>query len=180
MTYMRSDMSFHSATPLEPMAPAMLYNFISLLAVAQHRQISFLPITWQPALDRVGLGGTSEIRQSFIKLQTSFAFKRIKHSERTRLGDSIIFQTLLSEVTVLSHPSIKDHPNIVKLLGICWDISQKGTVWPVLVSEKAQFGNLKEFSVSEAGKGMSLDKRLKICAGIATAIRDMHTCRKYS
>jgi serine/threonine protein kinase len=179
MTYVVSGISFQSATPIEPAAPAIIYNFISFLAVTQHRQIDFLPIAWQPALDSIGLGGTSEIHQSIITLQAKFAFKRIKHSERARWRDGIIFRTLLSEITVLSHPSIRAHPNIVKLLGICWDILHEGSVLPVLVFEKAQFGNLREFSTSEPGKCMSLENKLKLCSGIATAIRDMHSCREY-
>ncbi len=53
------------------------YDFVSLLALAQKLRIEFLPITWQPALQGIGLGATAEIRQSLMNLQMSFAFKRV-------------------------------------------------------------------------------------------------------
>jgi hypothetical protein len=55
---------------------------------------------------------------------------------------------------VLRHPSIRCHPNIVELQGIRWDIATKlncnynnaeKTVWPVLVLQKSQFGDLYQF-----------------------------------
>ena len=165
-------------TPLEFPSTALQYDLISFLAIAQHLKIDFLPITWQPALENIGEGGTARIHQSLITLRLSFAFKRIKPSERVKWGETRIFQTLISEISILGNPSIRTHFYIAPLQGICWDISQEGTVWPVLVFEKAQFGNLKEFLKSERGQNLSLEERLDFCIDIGTAIRDMHLCRK--
>ena len=80
-TYNRAGISSQSAAPIEIAALDQSYNFIDILAVAPRMNIDFLPITWQPALDGIGEGGTAEIRQSLIELQMSFAFKRFKIDE---------------------------------------------------------------------------------------------------
>ena len=179
MTYMRSDIASQSATPIDPIAPAIPYNFISFLAIAQHLDLDFIPVTWQPALEDAGSGGTSQIGQSIVKLQMRFVFKRIRLSKTINLEEQRLFQTLLAEITALSHPLIDNHPNVVKLLGICWDLSYEGMVLPVLLFEKSPFGTLKEFFASESGRNMSHDDKLCLCVDIATAIRDLHSCRKY-
>ena len=55
------------------------YDILDFLGAAQSLNIDFLPITWQPALDIVGEGGTAEIRQALINVQMTFAFKHLKH-----------------------------------------------------------------------------------------------------
>lgn len=70
-----------SAVSTNPQIGKQPYNLIAFLAIAQKLEIDFLPITWQPALSKVGAGGTAEIRQSLIHLQMSFAFKTIKDTE---------------------------------------------------------------------------------------------------
>ena len=77
---------------------------------------------------------------------------------------------------MLGHPSIRDHPNIVRLEGICWDVAPGGErVWPVLVFEKARHRDLLTFMEQAEGKSLSLEERLNICADIAVAINHMHS-----
>jgi hypothetical protein len=92
------------------------YDFITFLAIAQRVQIEFLPITWQSTLQQVDIGGTTQINQTLMNLQTSFAFKRVADSQK---WDERIFQVLIGEITMLCHPSIRAHPNIIKLQGVC-------------------------------------------------------------
>jgi len=96
------------------------YDFISFLAVAQRLGMGFLPITWQQALDLLGMGGTAEIRQSLINLQRSLVFKR---NTLSTMSEESRYRTLISEVSILGHPAIRNHTNVVTLEGICWDIS---------------------------------------------------------
>ena len=149
------------------------HDLIAFLAIAQKNRIDLLPFTWNPALDTVGRGGTAEIRQSQIRLQQSFAFKRFEPS-MGKSSEDTTFKALISEISVLGHPSIKTHPNIIALYGICWDVLPEGMVWPVLVFEKASMGNLKEFIRSGEGKSIAFADKLKICADISSGIRDMH------
>jgi hypothetical protein len=165
------------------------YDFLTFLAIAQNLEIDYLPIAWQESSRPIGSGGTSRISQAWISLQTSFAFKLVADSQKC---DSRIFQVLISEIIVLRHPSIRTHPNIVELQGVCWDVPLKSkashppttsssvdNVWPVLVFEKSQFGDLYHFATRSVGKGFGLDERMKLCFDIGTAITDMHSCREY-
>lgn len=181
-----SGRDFASVTSTNPPIDDLPYNLITFLAIAQKLEIDFLPITWQPALSEVGTGGTAEIRQSLIHLQMSFAFKVIKDAKRIEKIDETQrpsevksrFWALIREISVLGHPSVREHPNIISLLGICWDILPSGRVWPVLIFEKAALGDLWRFAASEEGKNMSNKTRLKLCADVATAIRDLHQASK--
>lgn len=155
-------------------------DFMSFLAICQWRGLDILGITWQPALERVGRGATAHVHQSQINPQTSFVFKRVTPST-FESDEYTIFRTLISEVLVLGHPVIRDHANIITLVGICWDVATSGdgedTVWPVLVYEKAECGDLTQFMKSELGRGLSFDQRLGLCIDIGTALMVMYsTC----
>jgi hypothetical protein len=178
-SFYKSGILSENAGLANPPAPELPYDFINFLAVAQWRDVDFLPITWEPALDSVGAGATAEIRQSLINLQLSLAFKRV-HLERLCPGHyRNAIRALMSEVLALGHPVIRRHQNIIRLQGICWDV-RPDKVWPVLVFKKSQYGDLKRFMMSEPGEQMSIKHRLKLARDIATAILSMHSYRKYS
>ena len=163
-----------SKTPAAPVR----HNFLSFLATAQALDIDFLPITWQSAQQEIGEGGISSIKQALANIQMSLAFKRLKDEEKFKRSEAEIFQMLNNEITVLAHPSIKEHPHIVKLQGICWDISSDGKVWPVLVFEKSPFEDLYTFVTRPVGKELGIHHRLKLCVDIGEAIMKMHSNSK--
>ena len=76
---------------------------------------------------------------------------------------------------MLSHHLLREHPNIVELQGICWDVPADDEVWPVLVFEKTQFGDLYNFLRVPVGRDLSITERLKLCVDVGTAIIDMHS-----
>lgn len=152
-------------------------DFLSFLGIAQNLGIDFLPITWQPALDNIGQGATAEVRQALIALQTSFAFKRFLPSEPTLSiqEESKILRALIAEILVLGHQSVRDHPNVLRLEGVCWDVNPKDDkILPVLVFQKARYGDLHTFMELDSGMKLTLEDRLDLCADIATAIMLMH------
>ena len=171
-----------------------LYGFIVFLAVAQKLEIEFLPITWQSTRQLIGHGGTSQINQALINLQTRFAFKRVADRHKLDKPEHSIYQSLISEVIALRCPSLQRHPNILELQGICWDIplrkedseteaaestlSSQDKVWPVLVFEKSEFGDLYHFTTLPVGRDLGFNERLKLCEDIGTAVADMHSKRK--
>jgi hypothetical protein len=176
ISYWRSGALFQTAAAAGSVKPRSHYNLISFLGIAQRQQIDFLPVIWQPALDKVGEGGTAEIREALINLRTSYAFKRFKPTDQ---DEGKIFRELVSEISVLGHRSIRSHPNITRLEGISWDIPQGGKkVWPVLVFEKTKCGDLEKFAHSQAGQNMGLEDRLKICVDVGTAVNDLHSYRE--
>jgi hypothetical protein len=54
------------------------------------------------------------------------------------------------------------------------DIPSDEEVWPVLVFEKAQFGDLYSFATLPVGRDLCIAERLKLCVDVGTAIMDMH------
>ena len=149
------------------------YDFVTFLSIVQKMCLEILPITWQAARDLVGVGGTSRVYEAMIRLQTSFAFKCVSKKQKRKYTKEQIFRTLISEVAVLGHPRLRKHPNIVELQGICWDIPLD-EVWPVLVFEKTQFGDLYRFLTLPVGRELHILDRLKLCTDIATGISAMH------
>jgi hypothetical protein len=162
-----------SAIPANPPVQYADYGFIAVLALAQRLCIDFLPITWQAALGSIGEGGEGRINQSLVNLRTSFAFKHFIRAHAP-------IQNIVREMVMLSQPSIREHPYIVRLEGICWDIPQDDQVWPILVFQKAHLGDLYHFSRSGAGRNLSVEDRLDLCVDIGIAIRDMHFNSKAS
>jgi serine/threonine protein kinase len=148
-------------------------DLITFLAVAQKLQVDILPITWQSARGMIGKGATSTIYEALINSQTSFAFKCISGHQEQWFLKTNSFRTLINEVTMLSQ--LRGHPNIVELQGICWDVTADDEVWPVLVFEKTQFGDLYNFLKLPVGRDLSISERLSLCVDIGTAIIDMHS-----
>ncbi|KAK6359240.1 hypothetical protein TWF696_000404 [Orbilia brochopaga] len=147
------------------------YDLLSFLAAAQSNDVDFLPITWEADLGKVGAGGTSQIQQSFLNLDLSYVFKRIHRG----IDEPYAFRALVSEIAILGHKDIRGHPNIVRLIGVTWDIlSASEAIWPTLVFRKSEHGDLRRFMKSDAGKGLDFDGRLKLCNDLAVGIAALH------
>lgn len=151
------------------------FSFLSFLATAQALQVDFLPLVWDAERGVVGTGGSSRIHQSLVDLDTSLAFKTYHKQTRT---EEQIFRTVINEITVLNQPSVREHTNIARLQGICWDISPRDDKpWPVLVFEKSHFGDMDHFA-RHGGRNMKPEERLSLCLDVGRAIMDMHAnCR---
>ena len=107
------------------------------------------------------------ISQSTFMAKKPLAFKRFHDSDGG-------FLPMMSEVLILSQPPIQNHPNIVDLEGICWEI-KPGTekAVPVLIFEKASW-DLQQFMNVREGMDIVFEDRLKICADIGGAIVALH------
>ena len=123
------------------------YDLISFLSAVQSCAVDLLPITWRQADESLGQGGTAVISQSLINLKTSFAFKRTvklqtsaapaisnvgtldeSDSKFTRAKyerEAPIYKAIISELSILRHPAIRDHPHFLRLRAICWDIYEE-------------------------------------------------------
>ena len=157
-----------SAKPVHAPAQYANYGFIAFLGLAQRLRLPFLPITWQTALAPVGEGGQAEINQALVNNETSFAFKCFKRSDIDPLKE------IVQEMVVLSHPVVQEHEHILSLEGICWDVTDYDEVWPVLVFQKSQLGDLYRFAKSEKFANQSIHDLLNICVDVGIAIKDMH------
>ena len=112
------------------------HSFISLFSLAVQLKIDFLDVTWQPALQPLGTGASSEISASnMLTKNLTFAFKRtVARPDQMEAAATTIdkarLRSLICEILVLTHPAIREHPNVTSLLGISWEFHE-GTVWPV-------------------------------------------------
>lgn len=165
-----------SATLASAAATNTPYDLLTFVGIAQSLNIDFLPITWDADQATIGQGGTAEISQSPVNLETAFAFKRLSpvDSALSEAQHTTIFKALIAEISVLGHRSLRGHGSINRLEGICWDIEPENErVWPVFVFEKTQHGDLKRFMERGAGTRLDLRNRLRLCAEIATAVSDL-------
>lgn len=154
-------------------------DLISLFALTQKFKIDILPLTWLPHLEGLGVGGTAEIKQALINTQVDFAFKRLHHDDGMLTSTSAAYRILIAEVCALGQSPMRNHPNVLKLQGICFDaVTQDVVVHPVLVFEKAKFGDLESFMRSERGAQTSTDQRLAMLGQIASAASLLHSARK--
>ncbi|KAI8629011.1 kinase-like protein [Xylariaceae sp. FL1651] len=186
--------SLQSTLPTPPPLSSLLYsrfnvskpcNFITFLGMAQKLQIRFLPNTWQETRPPIGEGATSQIHQSLLDPRTGFAFKRVGDRDKRERPEKDIFQHLINEIVILSQAQIRNHPSILELQGICWDIpdpaesldSTKDKVWPVLVFEKSRYGDLFSFAHSEDAQELDIHGRLALCGQIGRAVARMHSNR---
>ena len=142
-------------------------DIIDLLAVAQYTKTDFLPITWDSHRGSIGRGASGIINQLQVNIQSAFAFKRFLTGSHFRL--------LESEMRILQSPSIRSHPNVVDLEGICWDVDDmSGTISPVLVFPKAEHGDLNSYLTVQRRKLVSFDEKITWCVQIAQAIDVLH------
>ena len=164
--YTNSTNNYSSAEPLEE--PHSSIDILDILGTVQKFDLDLYPLTWLPGLGPIGEGATAEVRQTLATITTDLAFKRTLGSvDRS-------FWALQSELIVLSQPAMKRHPNVLPLLGVCWDFPRDNEVRPVLIFERARFGNLTDFMESEQGQALDCDTRLSLCADVANAVITMH------
>lgn len=172
-------------------------HLLSFLAIAQIYVIEFLHELWDRDLGPIGFGASAEVRTKFVSDFKDFAFKRHRASGLSSVSlkpdcnlddyneylsnNESVYNALVSELTVLSHPSIRYHQNFVQLEGICWETSSDGKeIWPVLVLEKANLGDMWNFGQSPEGRQLSLKDRLLLCLDVATALSTLHENGKYT
>ena len=91
------------------------------------------------------------------------------------------------ELQVLSHPPLRAHNNIVKLLGISWEpspVSLSGfhgpeTFWPVLVIEHSEYGTIQDvFEDIEANNTtpLTVETKVNLCLDVARGLEALHHC----
>jgi hypothetical protein len=157
-------------------------DLISFLAVTHSMSINLVFITWELSLGVLGDGATAKVWQLELNLKRSLAFKRPQvaklaknASKEDRASLDGEYRILISEILTLCSEGLRFHPNIINLEAICWDF-QKDTddVWPVLVFEKADEGDLRTFLNSPRGRTLDLRKRLQLCQDVAIAMLCLH------
>lgn len=151
-------------------------NLILFLAVAQANEVEILPVSWLTGLGSLGEGASGKISQSIITADENFAFKRF---HRTK-DPAERYASLISELLILSQPPISEHPNVIDLRGISWDIERSpDEAVPVLVFEKAPW-DLEQYVRSGGGKALSFIDKLSLLADIGRAVVALHDSSQFS
>ncbi|CZR44078.1 uncharacterized protein FPRO_13872 [Fusarium proliferatum ET1] len=82
-----------------------------------------------------------------------------------------MWSSMAMELQILRNKFIKDHPNIVQLLGICWKSVKDGVLMPSFVLEAAEI-DLEKFL--DNPKAVEYRKVLGLAVDIATGVRALH------
>ena len=163
-------------------------NLYTFLAAAHYYEVDYLPFSWEPRTKESARGGTSRLIELDVGSSfpfNGFIFKCTRangtrgYNQQNPWDDSATFNALVAEITVLCHPVLKHHENIVQLEGIGWDVSPGGIpAWPVIALEKAELGDLHRFRATERGRQLTMSEKLYIGANVAGAILALHQWSK--
>ena len=119
------------------------------------------------------------MNQSPVKAELSFAFKRLGKHGQAQDEKTEDLSSSISELAILRHKPIASHPNISKLEGICWEVTAgEDRVLPVLVFEKATYGDLFYFRDTDEGKKLTVVQKVSLCAQVLGALYTLHASRK--
>lgn len=149
-------------------------SIITFLASLQEWKVDVLPITWQAAESTLGSGATSRVDEASQTVHRSFACKRLSVEHKALSTRAVSLRMMLNEIAILNHPSVRKHPNIIELEGVCWDVDSESQVWPVLVFDKTQWGDLADFANSTQWQMLSAQARMNLCSNINQALLFMH------
>lgn len=148
-------------------------DLITFLGELQRHEIALLPITWEPGLGMLGDGATARVAQSLVNKQTSLAYKRVF---RRLDGDFDLYKRLSTELAILSFPPFRNHPNIVRLEGVCWEVLAGDVdILPVFVFEAANCGDLDSFMHSERGAASTIEARFRLCIQMSDTLAVMYS-----
>ncbi|KAH6891535.1 hypothetical protein B0T10DRAFT_605779 [Thelonectria olida] len=133
----------------------------------------------------IGKGSQFEVRRVTLCCNRGFYVQKsalaIAYEERLswrkseRRDEKKLIQALFLEYRALSHPPIREHPNIVDILDLGWETDPKDWIvkWPVLILEYADQGAMTAFL---AQMKFSLETMTKLCLDIARGLTTLHDC----
>lgn len=83
-------------------------------------------------------------------------------------------QSIILEIQVLSYPPLREHENIVNLVGLGFEPCFYGSPdpWPVLLLERAQYGTLAD--LQQRNQSLSTQAKLELSLDIAFGLYAIH------
>lgn len=164
------------------------YDLIAFLSLIIKSNIDIYQVTWDGSSSALGVGGTAIVNQGAPGEEGGIAFKRINTMSDDALADAAcndlsadtrVFKILMSEVSILTHPAISAHPNIIDLEAICFETNfdfQVPKILPVLMFEKAPCGDLEAFI--EKNMELEYDTVLRLLKDVLQTVGCLHSNRK--
>ncbi|RYP54781.1 hypothetical protein DL768_000509 [Monosporascus sp. mg162] len=95
--------------------------------------------------------------------------------EKEKEEEEQLIRAVFLEYRALTHPPIKEHPNIVDILDLGWETDPRHwkVKWPVLILEYSDQGTMEAFL---AQYKLSLETRTKLCLDVARGLTMLHEC----
>jgi serine/threonine protein kinase len=123
-------------------------------------------------------------RQLNLRGEEHVVFKSLRHRESINpellLQDERVprLQNFLRELRVLTHSPLRNHENIVRLIGVGWERNRLSTDtsifhWPFLVLEHAKYGSLIDFLEESP---VDFDTRRGLCHDVGLGLHALHDC----
>ena len=174
-------------------------DLLSFLAFVKARQIPILPVALPDVRSVLGRGASffvngaampetcrDEVTGAVFEKDTIVALKRAivpKDTKSIQDGLARRINLLYSEVLTMRHPPLAAHPNILKLLGIGFEVEgheSDRNVMPILVPECAELGNLAEVleTAKREDRPLSFGQKLAFCVDVAHGLEALHACGK--
>ncbi|KAH6842426.1 hypothetical protein B0I37DRAFT_381908 [Chaetomium sp. MPI-CAGE-AT-0009] len=86
-------------------------------------------------------------------------------------NDKAAIKSFISEIRILSHSSLRQHPNIIRILGVHWDYFQTGYPEPLILLEKANM-DLRKFQAKNSSLPFATKKAIAL--DIAQGLSALH------
>ena len=169
-------------------------DLISLLSYVRTKKIPIIPISVPDVRCVLGRGlsflvNGAEMPETYTDHVSGVEFPKgmivamkrsVVHEGMTDLIGSRI-KILFNEILTMCHAPLLAHPNIVKLLGICFEIEGpaiSGIAMPVLVVECAELGNLAEVleTARKEERPLSFEEKLALYVDVANGLDVLHAC----
>lgn len=91
------------------------------------------------------------------------------------LVEERLIKSIITELSVMSHPGIRPHPRILDIYGFAWDqqvIGSGASVMPVIMIEYGQLGTIPQFLCR--AQIVDLNTKLMLASDIAHAVHTLH------
>lgn len=169
-------------------------DLISFLSYVRTKEIPIIPISCPEIRCVLGQGlsffvNGAEIPETYIDPLSGVEFPKgmvvamkrsVVHDGMTDIIGSRI-KVLFNEILTMCHPPLLAHPNIVKPLGVCFEIegpANAGLAMPVLVVECAELGNLAEVleTARKEERPLVFEEKLALCVDVAHGLEVLHAC----
>jgi serine/threonine protein kinase len=96
-----------------------------------------------------------------------------------KFTESGTIASIVNEFRVISHPTLRQHPNILDVYGFAWeteDYLPGVSVWPIIMVEFGDLGALDHY-LSARLEPLDLETKLRLASGIAHGVDALHKCR---
>ena len=167
----------------KPRAVSESASLVDFLAAMQQHDVSFLPVSYQVGREILGRGLSGSIYQAAADSGTAFAFKQgvpLRHERDDDKEQS--WYSLVTEITALQHPPIRDSHHVIDLLGVSFSVDGapggRATAWPMLVTLRANMGDLGTVLTGTRWP-LTPELRWQLLVEVAEAVYLLHSCGMY-